>query len=173
MSEVNSHRLTNSRASSEPRFKDLPVREVFRPTLQYINAVGGVTLLDAFTTEEIRDMTIEKINGLLTGKGSALTVYDEEDDDIEEEERKEEIVMTEIPSFSEPEPDSVEEPSEDVFVKKGDTVTILLNGRKRVWDIPQDIENDSRKLFLKKLLGKKIGFSYKGFGRTIEIIKIE
>lgn len=151
----------------------LPVREVFRPTLQYINAVGGVTLLDAFTTEEIRDMTIEKINGLLTGKGSALTVYDEEEDEIENEERQVEIEKTKIQPLSEPEPDPVVESSEDIFVKKGDTVTILLNGKKRVWNIPQDIENDSRKLFLKKLLGKKIGFSYKAFGNTIEITKIE
>ena len=67
---------------------NLPVREVLRPTLQYLNAVGGAILLDALSTKEITKITVDKINSLLKGSFSALAVEyedDEPDEDIEEQ----------------------------------------------------------------------------------------
>lgn len=67
----------------------LPTRSYLRPTLQYINALGGGVLLDMFDEEEIKKITVDYITLLYEGKESAV-VSDEideidEDDSIEED----------------------------------------------------------------------------------------
>lgn len=67
----------------------LPTRSYLRPTLQYINALGGGVLLDMFDEEEIKKITVDYITLLYERKESAV-VSDEideidEDDSIEED----------------------------------------------------------------------------------------
>lgn len=65
----------------------LPPRNYLRPTLQYINALGGGILLDIFDEDEIRKITVDYITLLYEGKDSVVgddaTDEYEEDDSIE------------------------------------------------------------------------------------------
>lgn len=68
------------------------VRDHLRPTLQYINAVGGGTLLDYWTTEDIKELFIQQMLLIINGESQIeidnsddLVVYDtpiEETDNI-------------------------------------------------------------------------------------------
>lgn len=62
----------------------LPTRNYLRPTLQYINALGGGILLDMFDENEIQKITVDYITFLYEGKDSVViddlaVDYDEED----------------------------------------------------------------------------------------------
>lgn len=57
------------------------VKEHLRPTLKYINAVGGGTLLDYWTTEEIKDLFVQQIDLLINGE-SQIVVEDDDNDDL-------------------------------------------------------------------------------------------
>lgn len=61
----------------------LPTRSYLRPTLQYINALGGGVLLDMFDEEEIKKITVDYITLLYEGKESA--VVSDETDEIDED----------------------------------------------------------------------------------------
>ena len=61
----------------------LPTRNYLRPTLQYINALGGGILLDMFDENEIRKITVDYITMLYEGNGFVVT--DESEDDYDEE----------------------------------------------------------------------------------------
>ena len=63
----------------------LSTRGYLRPTLQYINALGGVVLLDIFNEDEIKKITVDYIALLYEGKNS-MVLEDEEDDFYEEDE---------------------------------------------------------------------------------------
>lgn len=62
----------------------LPTRSYLRPTLQYINALGGGVLLDVFDEKEIKKITVDYITALYEGKDSGVvndefTEFDEEE----------------------------------------------------------------------------------------------
>lgn len=61
----------------------LPTRTYLRPTLQYINALGGGVLLDMFNEDEIKKLTVDYITMLYEGKDSV--VIDEENEEFEED----------------------------------------------------------------------------------------
>lgn len=61
----------------------LPTRTYLRPTLQYINALGGGVLLDMFNEDEIKKLTVDYITMLYEGKDSV--VIDEENEELEED----------------------------------------------------------------------------------------
>lgn len=62
----------------------LTVREYMRPALQYLNALGGGILLDALTSEEIKDIFFEYVNKLRTGEVSLGESDEEYNDDLSE-----------------------------------------------------------------------------------------
>ena len=55
-----------------------------RPCLQYINAIGGSTVLDIYSSDEIRDIFIEHMNVVLNEEEEDYSDFDEFDN-IEEE----------------------------------------------------------------------------------------
>lgn len=61
----------------------LPTRTYLRPTLQYINALGGGVLLDMFNEDEIKKLTFDYITMLYEGKDSV--VIDEENEELEDD----------------------------------------------------------------------------------------
>ena len=61
----------------------LPTRTYLRPTLQYINVLGGGVLLDMFNEDEIKKLTVDYITMLYEGKD--LVVIDEENEELEED----------------------------------------------------------------------------------------
>lgn len=52
-----------------------------RPTLQYINAIGGSTVLDIYSSAEIRDIFIDKMNEVLNGGQSSMSYGDSDDEE--------------------------------------------------------------------------------------------
>ena len=67
----------------------LPVREYFRPALQYFNALGGGILLDVLSEEEVKDIFFEYVQQLYNDRGnialvSASTESEDIDDDVTE-----------------------------------------------------------------------------------------
>lgn len=136
----------------------LPVRDVLRPTLQYLNAIGGALCLDALPSKEITKIIIEKINSLLKGDYSVLSVIDEEEDFDEDE-------ANDIPLNA---PEIVEtlsfdfEFEEQVFVCKGDRVRVYIEdlNKEMVFQIPKDKERKDMKLVESYLLGKSVGDTF-------------
>ena len=66
----------------------LSTRSYLRPTLQYINALGGGVLLDMFNEEEIKKLTVDYITLLYEGKDSVVIddgndEYDNDEDNME------------------------------------------------------------------------------------------
>ena len=59
----------------------LPTRTYLRPTLQYINALGGGVLLDMFNEDEIKKFIFDYITMLYEGKDSV--VIDEENEEFQ------------------------------------------------------------------------------------------
>ena len=57
----------------------LPTRNYLRPTVQYINALGGGILLDMLEEDEIKNITVDYITQLYEGKDSVVV-----DDELEE-----------------------------------------------------------------------------------------
>ena len=67
----------------------LPVREYFRPALQYFNALGGGILLDVLSEEEVKDIFFEYVQQLYNDRGnialvSVSTESEDFDDDVTE-----------------------------------------------------------------------------------------
>lgn len=59
------------------------MREHVRPSLQYLNAIGGGVVLDEYESYEIKDIMIAQIMNQLKGIKSLLDEEDELDEDIE------------------------------------------------------------------------------------------
>lgn len=135
----------------------IPEREVLRPTMQYLNAVGGALLLDALPKAEIKKITFDKINSLLKGKESVLGVFEEEDD---ENESDEEFMPESIPI-----PDEVPslafdfDVDEPVFVAKGDKVKVYIEdlNKENTFSIPKNEDKKDMPLVQALLLGKREG----------------
>lgn len=68
-------------------FKDegiaVSVREHIRPAMSYLNAVGGAVVIDCIPQEEITDIIVNTIQGLMQGDLLAITV--DNDADVSEE----------------------------------------------------------------------------------------
>ena len=67
------------------------VREHIRPAMSYLNAVGGAVVIDCIPKEEITDIIVNTIQGIMQGDSFGLSVdsgmdeVDESDDTIENE----------------------------------------------------------------------------------------
>lgn len=74
----------------------LSLKEHIRPSLQFLNAVGGGVVLDCLDEDEIADMLIDNIYGIIQGdkQGMEIAVESEEyeDMDIDGEETSEEEI---------------------------------------------------------------------------------
>ncbi len=68
------------------RGRKLRMREELRPTLQYLNAVGGVSLLDALTSDEIRDIMIQRLDELMKGANEDIEVNQDDENDFDDNE---------------------------------------------------------------------------------------
>ena len=140
----------------------LSVREVLRPTMQYLNAIGGAICLDALPAEEIKKITVEKINSLLKGDYSVL-VYseneeDDEDDNLEEDEREAPLNAPEFVDTLSFDFDY----EEQIFVCKGNRVKVFIEDMniEKIFVIPKDKERRDMALVESLLLGKSVGDTF-------------
>jgi len=74
--------ICNSIRFFEERDIKIYMIEHIRPTLQYLNAIGGATLLDMYTSEEIQNIIVENIIRIQNGKQDEFIHV--EDNNIEE-----------------------------------------------------------------------------------------
>lgn len=156
----------------------LLVKEHIRPALQYLNALGGGTLLDFYSDEEIKRIIIKRIhdNAVNQGKGLISLSLDDlldEENEIENNATKE--VVDEIDELIIG--DFIEENEEeiDVFVTYGCLVRLLILEKNSVIEkeIPtKESFGAEANLLINRLLGKKIGFETFIAGNHYRIIEI-
>jgi len=152
----------------------LSEREVLRPTMQYLNAVGGAILLDALPGEEITKITVDKINDLLKGRESILAILEESVDDFEEEDEETQMsydIPEDVPGLMFDYDYDYETP---VFVCKGDRVKVLIEDLKieKIFMVPTQKERKDMNLVESKLLGKSVGESFSIMKHKYKIIDI-
>lgn len=103
----------------------LPVREYFRPALQYFNALGGGILLDILSEEEVKDIFFEYVQQLYNDRGNIALISIETDTD-ENEEDATETISDAIQHIREVNVDEPAPPME----KKADRPGIIVIGAK-------------------------------------------
>ncbi len=155
----------------------LRMKEEIRPTLQHLNAVGGATLLDVLSSDEIKSIAVKKMSELLKGETSDLEIEitdgneleDYEDDVIDSSEntqqtdlyeKNEELVEHQNLDFL------GEDEYESGFLGKPEFVTWGCylkvykekDGKIITYHIPLESDKSRELLFIeKKLLGKQVG----------------
>lgn len=162
----------------------LSTREHIRPTAQYLNAIGGVVLLDMFTADEIRKMVIERIGLLLKGVDIGLSNSnddDELDSAIESEERDELNDAEEINMDFGEYIDNLEHTNElDLNEVLGELSEVEYGSRIYIHKMPEDtffisqmpLRGEKMNALQTWFLGKKIGSIWKYAGNTYEITDI-
>lgn len=152
------------------------VREHIRPTMQYLNALGGGILLDALTSDDIAAIVIENIGRLRNGEQGDFFAQDNksdfEEDESETEETSDEDVAEVNVDYQE-EQEAIDQEVETVdanevlggpeTVERGCTVIVLKKstGKEILYSVPS--VNGARELYEieKKMLGKRVGESVK------------
>lgn len=177
-------------------FKDhgvkLSVQDNIRPTLQYLNAVGGATLLDVLSSDDIKDIMIRRIGEILKGETDDIEVKVDEPVELDEVEATDAIDTRE--EVEEPS-DLVEDNSDDEpvnldFIEEETSTENLLgkpefvtwgcyikvrrekNHEELVYHIPLESDN-SRKMWgiEERMLGKKVGHRIYLSGAWFELLE--
>ena len=158
------------------------VRDHLRPTVQYLNALGGGILLDGLSEDDISSIVIEYIGRIMRGeKGDFVLGQDlelEEDVDVEDVNGAE-IDVVDIDYQQEQEDIESESAVIDVnevlgkpdVVKTGCIVEVFCINRNKTqtYVIP---EEDEMKTIHKAMLGKKVGEYAESVGGKYKILSI-
>lgn len=143
----------------------LSPRVHIRPSLQFLNAVGGGVVLDCLDEDEIADLLIDNIYGILQGDQQGVEIEDEseeyEDMDIDGNEISEEK--------------TVEDSVQDEYVVIGQKVNVRIKETDELKTILVNYLPNSTKIppLAKSLLGCRIGDEVPFHGKTyvIEVIQ--
>ena len=163
--------------------RKLSVRDNIRPALKYLNAVGGATLLDVLSSEEIKDMIIKRIGEILNGESLDIEIDVDEApelcDEIKEEDRidtSEDISEIEMEEFDlDDRKTSVESLlGKPEYVTWGCYIKVYkeMDESNLVYHIP--LESDkSRQIWQieKRMLGKQVGHRIYLSGSWFELIE--
>ena len=150
-------------------FKDentqLSLKEHIRPSLQFLNAVGGGVVLDCLDEDEIADMLIDNIYGILQG--------DEQGVEIEEESEEYEDMDVDGNDISEEE--SSEDSVEEEYIVIGQKVNVRIKETDEPKTILVNYLPNSTKIppLAKSLLGCWIGDEVPFQGKTYIIEAIQ
>lgn len=143
----------------------LTVKEHIRPTLQLLNAIGGGLILDCLSCEEITDIFVENVLGIIQGDVQGVDFADSDESEyINEDENKLETDKHDI------------EDSEGyvVHVSLGQKVAVRDNstGDEKIYMI--DYLKQSGKIpgLAKQLLGKEIGDEITFEGKSYTVLRI-
>ena len=172
----------------------LSVREYLRPTLQYLNVVGGGVLLDIYSSDEIKKMVIDYITLLMSGGQSSIVINSEniENDDSATNDEEEEVIISPELQFLQQainlKKQNTEEKveSEDIStrleqilgvpeeVNNGCQVIVHCerNGKDTVYQIPAEKGDRSLYTIEERMLGKGVGFRVFLSGSWYEIKEI-
>lgn len=148
----------------------LVVRDHIRPTMQYLNALGGVILLDALTSDDIAAIVIENIGRLRNGEQGDFFESEMDGDGVPEE--YEDILdenISEVNIDYQEEQEAIQQEVESVdahevlgapeTVDRGCTVIVLKKSTNKeiLYSIPT--VNGERTLYYieEVMLGKRVG----------------
>lgn len=143
----------------------LSLKEHIRPSLQFLNAVGGGVVLDCLDEDEIADMFIDNIYGILQGDEQGVEIEykpeDYEDIDLDGNE-----VLQE---------DSMEDSVEDEYIAIGQKVNVRIKETDEPKTILVNYFQNSTKIppLAKSLLGCRIGNEVSFQGKTYIIEAIQ
>ncbi|CUN08115.1 Uncharacterised protein [Dorea longicatena] len=143
----------------------LSLKEHIRPTLQFLNAVGGGVVLDCLDEDEIADMLIDNIYGILQG--------DEQGVEIEEESEEYEDMDVDGNDISEEE--NSEDSVEEEYIVIGQKVNVRIKETDEPKTILVNYLPNSTKIppLAKSLLGCWIGDEVSFQGKTYIIEAIQ
>ena len=140
----------------------LGIAKNVRPVLQTINAVGGGTLLDYWTSEEIKNLFIEQENNLLNGKKFIETISDNDDEDEDENEEKN--------ASENDNSDDVIEYKQEVTLASRITFMDVISEQKKTAVM---MYNGNVTEYARVTLGKTINDTFEYDGNTYKILNIE
>ncbi|MDY4079134.1 MAG: DUF6339 family protein [Clostridium sp.] len=144
--------------------------EHIRPTLQFLNAIGGNILLDCLSEEEISEIFIDNIQKILKGDNQAIEFTNTEnleDDDIENDKIKNESNLN-----TKNKQEVINDEIEKEYVSLGDKVRAreMETGKVRLYKV--DYINNVIPKLVEVMLGKTIGDKIEFNGKTYSIITI-
>lgn len=150
------------------RNQKILVRDHLRPTMQYLNAVGGGILLDSLSVDEIAALVVENIGRIIKGdQGDFFEEIGPEPDEINEEAVNDNATEVDIDytDSSEETEMSVEDIDPDqIFgvpteVQRGCTVRVLNKTKQTEMQYTIPVEGGERELNLleQRILGKHVG----------------
>jgi len=158
-------------------------RDHIRPTAQYLNAVGGGLLLDMFTSEEIKNMVIERLGMLIKGidPGVIAEIYDDPDDVIDASDAEESLDAEEVNVNFGEYMDSLEEIDElDIDSVLGELTEVEYGCKIHIHKMPENtyfisympMADGELNMLQKWFLGKPVGATWEHARSTYEIIDI-
>lgn len=143
----------------------LSLKEHIRPTLQFLNAVGGGVVLDCLDEDEIADILIDNIYGILQGdqQGVEIEVESEEYEDMDRDGNE----------ISEEE--TTEDSVQDEYVVIGQKVSVRIRETAEQKTILVNYLPNSTKIppLAKKLIGCHIGDEVLFQGKTYLLEEIQ
>ena len=159
-------------------------RDHIRPTAQYLNAVGGGALLDMFSTEEIKNMVIERLGGLIKGidAGIRAEIYDDPDDLIDANDPEADLSAEEVSIDFEEYMDSLNEVHElDLDSVLGKLQKVEYGCKVYIHKMPEDqflsfnmpMADGDLNALQKWALEKSIGDIWQNRTSTYEIVEIK
>lgn len=141
-------------------FKDegthITLKEHIRPSLQLLNAVGGGVILDCLNEDDIAEIFIENVYGILQGDEQCMVV------DIEDDEDDTNIRVVD------------QDDAENMYVALGNKIKVYIPQTSETKTINADYLSGTNQFppLVKKLLGMCIGFETEFQGKTYQIQEI-
>lgn len=131
----------------------LTVREYFRPSIQYLNALGGGVLLDVYTDEEIKNIFFDYIQQLyLQETPNAMSMMEDEEIDVDSDELADEELSEEILRMKNANVQSMQSENQTGNVEQAENIMIIGDE-----DEQSDIDSER----LNKLIGKPEEVTFK------------
>lgn len=161
--------ILNGIVKAFKNFKDknihLSHREHIRPSLQFLNAVGGGVVLDCLDEDEIADILIDNIYRILQGDQQGVEIEDE----------SEEYEDMDLDGNKVPEEESTEDSAEDEYIVIGQKVNVRIKETDEPKTILVNYLQNSTKIppLAKSLLGCRIGDEVLFQGKTYVVEEIQ
>ena len=143
----------------------LSPRVHIRPSLQFLNAVGGGVVLDCLDEDEIADILVDNIYRILQGDQQGVEIEDE----------SEEYEDMDLDGNEVPEEESAEGSAEDEYIVIGQKVNVRIKETDEPKTILINYLQNSTKIppLAKSLLGCRIGDEVPFRGKTYVIETIQ
>ena len=173
----------------------LRMKEESRPAMQYLNAVGGATLLDVLSSDEIKDIVVKRISEILKGETSDLQVDITDGNELEDDTDESVIDSSEDTQETDTDEqgdatdasqnldflDDEEEESGSLlgkpeFVTWGCFMKVRMEKENKVITYHIPLESDKRRqlwLIEKKMLGKQVGHRIYLSGSWYELLEFD